>query len=276
MKEVNGKNFRIGKGQPLTLISGPCVIEGEEEALKAAEFLKNLMSGHPVQYIYKSSYDKANRSSIKSYRGPGLQEGLRILEKIGQEFDLPVLTDVHSPEEAKAAGEVVDILQVPAFLCRQTDLLVAAAETGKPVQVKKGQFMAPWDMKNVINKLKEGGCDQVILVERGASFGYNNLVSDMRAIPMMQKLGYPVCYDASHSVQLPGELGESSGGQSEYILLLARAALAAGANALFMEAHPDPDKAKCDAASQLSFPALEEAVGGLVKLYQLVQETFSR
>lgn len=267
---VKIRDFFIGEGQPLAIMSGPCVIESEPHALYAAEALKKIFGKHPVNYIFKSSYDKANRMSVHSFRGPGLQEGLRILERIKREMDLPVVTDVHSPEEAIAASEVVDVLQIPAFLCRQTDLIVAAAKTGVPVSIKKGQFLAPWDMAQVIDKARFTGNDRIIAVDRGTSFGYNNLVSDFRAIPIMQKMGVPVCFDATHSVQLPGGLGDKSGGQREFIPYLAKAAIAVGADCLFMEAHPEPKEAKSDAASMLDFQELAQLLEELHKLYEVV------
>ncbi len=211
MKLVKVKNFLIGKGQPLAVMCGPCVIESEEHAMKTAEFLKELYGSLGLNLIYKSSYDKANRSSYHSFRGPGLEKGLKILEKIRKELDLPVITDVHSLKKRQLREQVCDILQIPAFLCRQTDLVTAAGKTGAVINVKKGQFMAPWDMTNVVDKIVATGNDQIILTDRGTSFGYNNLVSDMRTIPILQKLGYPVCFDASHSVQIPGGNGTSSG-----------------------------------------------------------------
>jgi 2-dehydro-3-deoxyphosphooctonate aldolase (KDO 8-P synthase) len=273
MKNVKVKNFIIGKKQPLALMCGPCVIEGEDHALFSAETLKNIIAPLGVNFIYKSSYDKANRSSYHSFRGPGLEEGLRILEKIKTELDVPVLTDVHSPEEAKAAGEICDVLQIPAFLCRQTDLITAASQTGAVINVKKGQFMAPWDMGNVVDKILSAGNDQIILTDRGTSFGYNNLVSDMRAIPIMQKFGFPVCFDSTHSVQLPGGLGTSSGGQREHIPILTKAAIAAGCNCLFIEAHPDPAKAKSDKESVLAFESLTDLLCEVVQIYQIVQQS---
>lgn len=273
MKLVQIKDFFIGNGQPLAVMCGPCVIESEESAMYAADFLKKLFFSLGINLIYKSSYDKANRSSYLSFRGPGLEEGLRILERIQKEFDVPVVSDVHSPEEAKAAGEVCDILQIPAFLCRQTDLLAAAGETGAAVSVKKGQFMAPWDMKNVVDKLLATKNERIILTERGASFGYNNLVSDMRAIPIMQKFGFPVCFDASHSVQLPGGHGDASGGQREFIPTLAKAAVAAGCNCLFIEAHPDPAKAKSDKDSVMPFEELPTLLSDLKKIYEIINES---
>ena len=237
--------------------------------------MKKLFTQHSVQLIFKSSYDKANRSSYHSFRGPGLEEGLRILQRVKQEFDLPVVTDVHSPEEALAAGEVCDVVQIPAFLCRQTDLVVAAAQTGAVISVKKGQFLAPWDMVNVVNKITQAGNQKIILVDRGTTFGYNNLVSDMRSIPLMQRLGCPVCYDATHAVQKPGGLGDATGGDREFIPILAKAAVAAGVDCLFMEAHPNPKEAKSDAASVLDFKDLEGLLPQLKQLYQLIQSQAS-
>lgn len=260
MQNIKVKDFVVGANSELLFFSGPCVIESEEHAMRCAEQLKTLFEKKGVPFVFKSSFDKANRSSIHSYRGPGLEEGLRILEKVKLSFDVPVVTDIHLPEQAKAVGEVVDVVQIPAYLCRQTDLLVAAAKTKKVVKVKKGQFLAPWDMKNVIEKIKESGNDQILLTERGSCFGYNNLVCDMRSIPAMQELGYPVCFDASHAVQLPGALGSSTGGDAKYIPTLAKSAVAAGANALFIESHNDPKKALCDATSVMLFEDLEKLV----------------
>ncbi len=273
MHTIKVKDILIGEGQPLAVLSGPCVIESEEHALFAAESLKEIFEEVKLPLIYKSSYDKANRSSYHSFRGPGLEQGLRILEKVKREFGLPVLTDVHSPEEARAAAEVCDMIQIPAFLCRQTDLLTAAGETGIPVNVKKGQFLAPWDMANVIDKLLSTGNKNILLTDRGTSFGYNNLVSDMRAIPLMQRLNFPVCYDASHSVMTPGGNGQTSGGQRDMIPYLAKAAIAAGANALFVEAHNNPKEAKSDKDSVLAFSELKELLIQLKQIYQIVQKT---
>lgn len=271
MRKVPVKNFLIGEGQPLAIMSGPCVIEDAEHCLRAAETLKNIFAKRKINFIFKASYDKANRSSIESFRGVGLQEGLRILEKIKRELDLPVVTDVHSPDGAKAAAEVCDIIQIPAFLCRQTDLIVAAGETGGVVSVKKGQFLAPKDMENVLNKIVSTGNEKIITIERGVSFGYNNLVSDMRSIPIMQRFGFPVCFDASHSVQLPGGLGHISGGEREFIPVLAKSALAAGADCLFIESHPEPAQAKSDAATVLDFKVLPELLQQLEQLHDLVR-----
>ena len=273
MREVTIKNFKIGKGHPLAIFSGPCVIESEIHTLKAAEHLKKLFAGTGINLIFKCSYDKANRTSIHGFRGPGLDEGLRILEKVKKELDLPVVTDVHLPEQAVAVAQVCDVLQIPAFLCRQTDLVVAVAQTGRVVNVKKGQFMAPWDMKNVVDKIRMSNNQQVILTDRGSTFGYNNLVADMRSIPIMQGFGVPVCFDATHAVQLPGGGGDFSGGNREYIPVLARAAVAAGVDCLFMESHPDPAHAKSDAASVMDFKDLPKLLMVLQKLYTIVQQT---
>lgn len=272
MKFLKLPSFTIGKGEPLALLSGPCVIEGEEHAMKTAEELKAICLKAGVNLVYKSSYDKANRSSYTGFRGPGLEEGLRILQKVKETFELPVVSDIHSEEEARAAAQVCDILQIPAFLCRQTDLLVAAARTGAAVSVKKGQFLAPWDMKNVVEKILHAGNDRILLTERGTCFGYNNLVSDMRSIPIMQTLGFPVCFDATHSVQLPGGRGTSSGGERQFIPILAKAAIAAGCDCLFMESHPDPSKAKSDKDSVVSLKELPVLLEQLRELYELVQQ----
>jgi 2-dehydro-3-deoxyphosphooctonate aldolase (KDO 8-P synthase) len=271
MKNVPFKNFSMGKGEKLVVICGPCVIESEEHTLRLAEALKKIFAKRPLHWIFKASYDKANRSSVHSFRGPGLEKGLRILEKVREQFDVPITSDVHTVEEARGAGSVLDCLQIPAFLCRQTDLIVAAAKTGKAVSVKKGQFMAPFDMKNVVHKIHEAKNEKVILIERGTSFGYNNLVCDMRSIPMMQGLGVPVCFDATHAVQLPGGLGLSSGGERQYIPTLAFAAIAAGANGLFIEAHDQPEHAKSDAASVLDLKKLPLLLDGVEKLYTVAQ-----
>ncbi len=271
MHRIKVKDFYIGKNEPLVIQSGPCVIESESHSLRTAEALKKICEKHQVNFVFKSSYDKANRSSYDSFRGPGLHEGLRILEKVKRELNLPVLTDIHTEEEAKAAGEVCEMLQIPAFLCRQTDLIVAAARTGAVINAKKGQFLSPWEMSNVVKKIEEAGNQQIILVDRGTSFGYNNLVSDMRAIPIMQEMGYPVCFDATHSVQKPGALGTVTGGDRQFIPILAKAALAAGANCLFIEAHPYPAEAKSDAASVMSFDELDRLLPVFKKLYELIQ-----
>ena len=232
----------LGGGAPLALIGGPCAIESEKHALMVAERLQRITAEARVPFIYKSSYDKANRSSVRSYRGPGLVEGLRILRRVKEETGLPVLSDVHDVAEVAPAAEVLDVLQVPAFLCRQTDLVIACAKSGRPVNVKKGQFVAPRDMINVVEKVRSAGSEDLLLTERGTSFGYNNLVVDFRGLPIMRELGYPVVFDATHSVQLPGGQGDRSGGERQYVQALARAAVAVGVDALFMEMHEDPDR----------------------------------
>jgi 2-dehydro-3-deoxyphosphooctonate aldolase (KDO 8-P synthase) len=241
-REVAVGPLVIGGGRPLALIGGPCAIEDEEHALMTAERLLEIAAAKRVPFIYKSSYDKANRSSVNGYRGPGLVEGLRILRKVRDTLRVPVLSDIHQVSEVDPAAEVLDVLQIPAFLCRQTDLLLAAAATGKPVNVKKGQFVAPRDMKNVVDKLLSKGNESILLTERGTSFGYHNLVVDMRGLADMRDLGYPVVFDATHSVQLPGGAGDRSGGERKYVPALARAAVAFGIDALFMEMHEDPDR----------------------------------
>jgi 2-dehydro-3-deoxyphosphooctonate aldolase (KDO 8-P synthase) len=272
MQNVPVGKLIIGLGQPLTLISGPCVIEGEDHTLRCAEQLQNIADKHSIQLIFKASYDKANRSSAGSFRGPGIEEGLRILQKVKELFGLPVTTDVHSPEEALIAGAICDMIQIPAFLSRQTDLILAAGKSGSVVNVKKGQFLSPWDMRNVVEKILSTGNSKIILTDRGTSFGYNNLVSDFRAIPVMQSFGFPVCFDASHSTQLPGGLGSISGGQREFIPTLAKAAVAAGCNALFIESHPTPALAKSDASTVLSLESLKNLLPILEKLYDAVRE----
>jgi 2-dehydro-3-deoxyphosphooctonate aldolase (KDO 8-P synthase) len=232
----------VGGGAPLALIGGPCAIENEKHALMVAERLQRITAAAGVPFVYKSSYDKANRSSIHAYRGPGLAEGLRILKKVREETGLAVLSDVHDVSEVAPAAEVLDVLQVPAFLCRQTDLIVACARSGRPVNVKKGQFVAPRDMVNVVEKVRASGSEDLLLTERGTSFGYNNLVVDFRGLPIMRAFGYPVIFDATHSVQLPGGQGDRSGGERQYVQALARAAVAVGVDALFMEMHEDPDR----------------------------------
>jgi 2-dehydro-3-deoxyphosphooctonate aldolase (KDO 8-P synthase) len=277
MKNVSIGNFSIGEGEPLVVISGPCVIESEEHALNAAGTLCEIFSHFKeIHWIFKSSYDKANRSAKSSFRGPGLIKGLQILQRIKREFGIPILTDVHSAEEATIAGKVCDIIQIPAFLCRQTDLLLAAGSSGAVINIKKGQFMAPWDMSNAIDKILSAGNDKIILTERGTSFGYNNLVSDMRSIPIMQQLGFPVCFDASHSVQLPGGLKTESSGQREFIPTLSKAAIASGCNCLFIESHPDPAHAKSDKDSVFPFSALPQLLQEIIPIYEAVNRCYCR
>jgi len=256
-KSVRVDGIEIGAGRPLVLIAGPCVIEGRDSALRHARFLKEVTDRVGIPFIYKSSYDKANRSSLHSYRGPGIEDGLKILAQVKKEAGVPVLTDVHEKQEVGMAREVVDVLQIPAFLCRQTDFVLAVARSGKVVNVKKGQFLAPWDMRNVVEKIVSTGNDKILLTERGVSFGYNNLVSDMRSLVVMRELGYPVVFDATHSLQLPGGLGKASGGERKFIPALARAGAAVGIDALFMEVHEEPDRALSDGPNSLPLRELE-------------------
>jgi 2-dehydro-3-deoxyphosphooctonate aldolase (KDO 8-P synthase) len=265
-------NVVIGGDSPLAFILGPCVIEGERSTLKIAGKLAELSRELDVPVIFKSSYDKANRTSIDSYRGPGIEEGLRVLKRVREETGLPVISDVHTVEEVKRASEVLDILQIPAFLCRQTDLIFEAAMTGKPVNVKKGQFLAPADVKNIVQKIVSTGNKNILITERGVTFGYNNLVVDMRSIPIMQGFGYPVVFDATHSVQLPGGQGESSGGQREFIAPLAKAAVAVGCDAVFMEVHECPDEALCDGPNMLKADSLKHLLNDLVEINMVVKK----
>lgn len=272
IKQVNIEGITVGDGSQLLLIAGPCVIESEESTLRAAERLKVISEEIDVPCIFKSSYDKANRTSIGSYRGPGMAEGLRILEKVKRETSLPVIADVHSVEEVYQTSGILDVIQVPAFLCRQTDLVVAAARTGKPVNIKKGQFLAPYDVKNIIEKLLSAGNDNIIITERGVSFGYTNLVVDMRSIPIMHAFGFPVLFDATHSVQLPGGQGTASGGQREFVATLARAAVAAGCDGVFLEVHECPEKALCDGPNMLDFDETYHMVRVLKDIHSTVKK----
>lgn len=269
VKEVRVGKVVFGRGRELVLIAGPCVIEDEKTVLRHAEKIFGIARKLAVPYIFKASYDKANRSSIKSFRGPGLRDGLRILDRVKKEFGIPVLSDVHCEEEIPEASEVLDILQIPAFLSRQTDLILAAARTGKTVNVKKGQFLAPWDMKNVVEKIESTGNRRILLTERGASFGYNTLVSDFRSIPIMRSLGYPVVFDATHSVQQPGGLGDASGGEATFIPLLAKCGVVAGCDALFMEVHEHPKRAKSDGPNSLPLASLKLLLATLKKLKRI-------
>lgn len=254
------------------LFAGPCVIENEDIVMEVAQKIKDITDRLGIEYIFKASFDKANRTSIYSYRGPGMEDGLRILKKVKDTYGLKVVTDIHESYQADPVSKVADILQIPAFLCRQTDLLVAAAKTGKEINVKKAQFLAPWDMINVINKIVESGNDKIYLTERGTFFGYNNLVVDMTSIVEMKKFGYPVIFDATHSVQKPGGKGDSTGGNREYIRYLARAALSVGADGLFMEVHPNPDEALSDGPNMLPLDNLENVLTELVDLYQTMSK----
>ena len=265
-----GAPILVGSGQPLLLIGGPCALESEELARRVAGTLQEICARLGISYVFKASFDKANRTSLEAYRGPGLQEGLATLARIRADIGVPVISDIHDITQVDAAAEVLDILQIPAFLCRQTDLLTAAARTGKPVNVKKGQFVSPWDMKNAVDKLRGAGGSKIMLVERGASFGYNNLVVDMRSLPVMRSFGCPVIYDATHSVQLPGGAGGSSGGQREFIAPLARAAVATGIDGLFMEIHPEPEKALCDGPNSIRLDQIEEILLQLLRIRRAV------
>lgn len=270
VKKIKLNDFEIG-GDKLTILAGPCVIESQEILEKTAEGLKKITEKLDINFVFKSSYDKANRSSINSFRGPGIEKGLEMLARIKKDFDLPIVTDIHTPEQAAIAAEVADILQIPAFLCRQTDLLIAAAKTGKIVNIKKGQFLAPEQMKPLIKKVEESGNSNIILTDRGTTFGYNNLVSDFRAIPIMQQLGYPVIFDATHSVQLPGAGGECSGGDRRFVPVLAKSAIAAGANALFFEVHPDPDSALCDGPNMIALDKAEALFKICKDIFEIVK-----
>lgn len=258
MHTVSVKQIKIGAKYPLVLIAGPCVIESENLCLTTAGRIKDITEKLRIPFIFKSSFDKANRLSIDSYRGPGIKRGLDVLHKVKQKIKVPLLTDIHCQKEIDAVAEVVDIIQIPAFLCRQTDIVLAAAKTGKAVNIKKGQFLSPWDVLPIIKKIESTGNKKILLTERGVCFGYNNLVSDLRSLKIMQDLGYPVIYDATHSVQLPGGKGSCSGGQREFVSGLARAAVAFGCNGLFLEVHPDPDRALCDAANMIDLKELEK------------------
>ncbi|NOQ78154.1 MAG: 3-deoxy-8-phosphooctulonate synthase [Gammaproteobacteria bacterium] len=266
-------DFEVGLDKPLFLIAGPCVIENEHMALTTAEQLKKITDELQIPFIYKSSFDKANRTSSQSYRGPGMAEGLRILQKVKDELNLPILTDVHEDTPLDEVSDVVDVLQTPAFLCRQTNFIQNVAKTGKPVNIKKGQFLAPWDMKNVMDKAKETGNQQIMACERGVSFGYNNLVSDMRSLAVMRETDCPVVYDATHSVQQPGGLGGCSGGNREFVPVLARAAVASGVSGLFMETHPNPEKALSDGPNSWPLDKMSDLIKMLMAIDQLVKAT---
>lgn len=271
IKTPQGRVYEIGNHKPMTVLAGPCAMESRDHALMTAERLRVISDKTGINIVYKSSYDKANRTSIHSARGLGLTKALPIFEEIRQTFDMPCVTDIHTAEQAKDVGQVVDILQIPAFLCRQTDLLVAAAKTGKVLNVKKGQFLAPWDMKNVINKVVEAGNPNVMACERGASFGYNTLVTDFRGLPIMKSFGCPVIFDATHSVQQPGGQGGTSGGQREYVPVLARAAVSIGVAALFMETHPDPNNAPSDGPNMVPMNEFEDLLNDIKRFDDLAK-----
>jgi 2-dehydro-3-deoxyphosphooctonate aldolase (KDO 8-P synthase) len=269
--KVKCSNFEISNDKPFTLIAGPCQLENETHALKMSSELKKITSELGINLIYKTSFDKANRTSLKGKRGMGLEKSLPIFDKIREEVGLPVLTDVHTAEQCSIVADHVDVLQIPAFLCRQTDLLIAAAKTGKIINVKKGQFLAPWDMANVIKKIEESGNKNILITERGASFGYNTLVSDMRALPIMSRFGFPIVFDATHSVQQPGGMGEKSGGQREFVPYLARAAIAVGVGAIFMETHEDPDNAPSDGPNMVPLNEVKALLKKLTEIDKLVK-----
>ena len=272
MKTIKIENVKIGGNAPFVLIAGPCVIEDEKTTLAIASKLKSLTNKLNIPFVFKASYDKANRTSIKSYRGPGIKKGLPVLAKVKKRFHLPVLTDVHCKEDVKEVAKVADIIQIPAFLCRQTDLVLEVAKTGKNINIKKGQFLAPWDVKQIIDKAASTGNKNITITERGASFGYNNLVVDFRAIPLIRQMGCPVIFDATHSVQIPGGLGSASGGQREMVEYLARAAVAVGVDGIFMEVHSNPAKALCDGPNSLSLKNLHALLKQLKEVDRVVKK----
>ena len=265
-------SFAVGPGQPLMLLGGPCALESEGLAREVASEMQAICKRLGISYVFKASFDKANRTSLGAFRGPGIDKGLEILGRIREDLSVPVVSDIHEVGQVDKAAAVLDILQIPAFLCRQTDLLVAAAKSGKPINLKKGQFVSPWDMANAVAKVKESGSNQLMLTERGSCLGYNNLVVDMRALPVMRGLGCPVIYDATHSVQLPGGAGGSSGGQREFIPPLTRAAVAAGIDGLFMEIHPDPARALCDGPNTMPLAEMEELLKKLLAIHAVVND----
>jgi 2-dehydro-3-deoxyphosphooctonate aldolase (KDO 8-P synthase) len=267
---ITVNDITVGNGYPLVIIGGPCVIENEDITFHTAATLKQLCSEAGFPFIFKSSFDKANRTSMTSYRGPGSDKGLAILADVKQKFDIPVLADIHSVQEVKPAAEVLDVLQIPAFLCRQTDLILAASNTGKPVNIKKGQFLAPWDIKNIIDKFLSTGNTNLCITERGVSFGYNNLVVDFRGFPLMRAFGYPLVFDVTHSLQLPGGQGDRSGGQREFAEPLARAAVAVGVDGLFMEVHPDPARALCDGPNMIPLDEISRLLRVVKGIHDLV------
>ena len=270
IKRIKLRDFEIG-GDKLTILAGPCAAESQEILNETAQGLKEITQDLGINYVFKSSFDKANRSSITSYRGPGLVKGLEMLQEVKDKFDLPIVTDIHTPDQAETVAKVADILQIPAFLCRQTDILVAAAKTGKCINIKKAQFLAPWDMKNCLQKVVESGNSNVMLCERGTSFGYNTLVVDMTGLIEMKKFGYPVIFDATHSVQLPGGCGESSSGERKFVPILAKSAIAAGANGLFFEVHPTPDEALCDGPNMINFSQAKEIFTVCNNIFKLIK-----
>ena len=276
MKKIRIGNFVVGDNKKFILIAGPCVLENENTAMDTALYLKKQTTKLKIPFIFKASYDKANRTSIKSYRGPGPEKGLAILKRIKEKLDIPVLSDVHRFEEIDAAAKILDVVQVPAFLCRQTDFITEIAKKARVINIKKGQFIAPWDVANIIDKAKKAGNENIMITERGASFGYNNLVFDVRSLPIIRDMGYPVIFDATHAVQLPGGQGTSSGGQRDMVKYLARAAVAAGVDGIFFEVHRDPEKALCDGANSLYLNELEKLLLTLIKIDSLIKAQSSR
>ena len=270
-QKVKCSNFEISNNEPFTLIAGPCQLENEEHALKISSELKKITSELGINLIYKTSFDKANRTSLKGKRGLALEKSLPIFDKLRKEVGVPILTDIHTSEQCSIVAKHVDVLQIPAFLCRQTDLLIAAAKTGKIINVKKGQFLAPWDMANVIKKIEESGNKNILITERGASFGYNTLVSDMRALPIMSKFGFPIVFDATHSVQQPGGMGEKSGGQREVVPYLARAAIAVGVGAIFIETHEDPENAPSDGPNMVPLNEIKKLLKKLTEIDKIIK-----
>ncbi len=270
-KIIKVKKINIGNKLPLTLIAGPCQIESKDHCHMIAAKIQEIADKLNIGFIFKSSFDKANRTSLKSARGIGLDKSLSIFEYIAKDLDLPILTDIHNEEQCKIVSKVVDVIQIPAFLCRQTDLLVAAAKTNKVINIKKGQFLAPWDMKNVIKKIEESGNDKILITERGVSFGYNTLISDMRSLPILSELGYPVVYDATHSVQQPGGKGDSSGGERQFVSSLSRAAVAVGISTIFLETHDNPDKAPSDGANMIPLNSLEKLLKNLIAIDKIIK-----
>ena len=267
---INIGDFNIGQGAPLVLIAGPCVVEDYETTREIAGYLKETTEKLGMPFIFKASFDKANRTSVTAFRGPGLTEGLRVLEEIKKEFGLPILSDIHRISEISAAARVLDIIQIPAFLCRQTDVIVEVAKSGRVVNIKKGQFLAPWDIANVVEKITSAGNHRILITERGTMFGYNNLVVDFRGFMIMRQTGYPVIFDATHSVQLPGGAGKSSAGQREYAPMLARAAVAAGVDGVFMEVHTNPEKALCDGPNSLKLDTIDNLLSGLKTIHNTI------
>ena len=272
MNTVSIGNFKVGDKQPLVLLAGPCVLEGFERSLEIGRGIKEITQRLGIPYVFKASFDKANRSSFNGFRGPGIKQGLEWLQGIKEELQVPVVSDIHAESQVEAAAKVLDVIQIPAFLCRQTDLLYAAAKSGKVINVKKGQFLAPKDMSNVVDKLHEAGSSEIMLTERGASFGYNNLVVDMRSFPIMRSFGYPVIFDATHSVQLPGGAGTASAGNREYVEYLTRAAVGAGVDGLFMEVHDNPEEALCDGPNMVYLDKLEALLKDALAINEIVKK----